>query len=59
MVLTVQVSVRSKTWEDVGGLNNETVVDVPIKFDEMSTGYWYGHYGERTIREQILRLFLL
>ena len=56
MVLKVQFSIEGRSWLDSGGLNNEDVMDVPIKFDEMSTGFGHGHYGERSIREQVLMI---
>lgn len=35
MVLKVQLSLSGKTGYDEGGLNNERVLDVPVKFDDV------------------------
>lgn len=61
MVLKVQMSLYGKTYEDDGGLNNESVMDVPVKFSEMSPGHDdYGQgaacAGQRSIREQVLMI---
>lgn len=53
MVLKVQLSLGGRTYADVGGVNNEAVMNVPIKFSEMSAGYDDGHYS---IREKVLRI---
>eukprot|EP00581_Thalassiosira_minuscula_P015415 CAMPEP_0183723114 /NCGR_PEP_ID=MMETSP0737-20130205/14821_1 /TAXON_ID=385413 /ORGANISM="Thalassiosira miniscula, Strain CCMP1093" /LENGTH=361 /DNA_ID=CAMNT_0025953365 /DNA_START=277 /DNA_END=1362 /DNA_ORIENTATION=+ len=53
LVLRVQYSVGGKTWEDVGGLNNEAVMDLPVKFEDMDANYVS---GRRSIREEVLMM---
>jgi len=54
MVLKVQLSLLGgRIYEHDGGLNNESVMDVPIRFSEMSAGYDDGHCS---IREKVLTM---
>lgn len=52
MVLKVQLSIGGRTYHDDGGLNNEAVVDVPVRFDEMLPSGGAG----RSIREEVLSI---
>merc|ERR1712127_527223 len=50
MVLKAQFSVGGKTWEDDGGLNNEAVMEIPIKYGDVTSP----DCGRRSIREDVL-----
>mmetsp|Transcript_19585 Transcript_19585/g.29701 ORF Transcript_19585/g.29701 Transcript_19585/m.29701 type:complete len:353 (+) Transcript_19585:112-1170(+) len=57
IILKVHLSVGGKTWQDEGGVNNEAVMNVPVKYDEIAPPVGYGSgYGQRSIREEVLTM---